>query len=137
MSDNNGDLGAFLAGFVIGGLVGAAVALIMAPQSGEETRAQITSRGEALRRSGEERFHAMEDSMRETSELYRSRAHEVTATIEEQARIVLDSGRQRAGEVSDEAASALADTADTMHEAAEEIKRSIDEQTDEDTPTSS
>jgi gas vesicle protein len=31
----------FFAGLVIGGLVGAALALLMAPQSGEETRAQI------------------------------------------------------------------------------------------------
>ena len=41
MADNDSDIGAFLSGFVIGGLVGAAVALILAPQSGEETRAQI------------------------------------------------------------------------------------------------
>ena len=38
MSDNSNDLGAFLAGFVIGGLVGAATAIILTPQSGEETR---------------------------------------------------------------------------------------------------
>ncbi len=31
----------FFAGLVVGGLVGAALALLMAPQSGEETRAQI------------------------------------------------------------------------------------------------
>ena len=33
---NDDDFGTFLAGFVIGGLVGAAVAMLMAPQSGEE-----------------------------------------------------------------------------------------------------
>ena len=33
--------GAFFAGLVIGGLVGAALALLLAPQSGEETRAII------------------------------------------------------------------------------------------------
>ena len=41
MGDNNSDFGAFLAGFVIGGLVGAATALLLAPQSGEETRTII------------------------------------------------------------------------------------------------
>jgi gas vesicle protein len=40
MSDNN-DIGSFFAGFMIGSLVGAAVALLMAPQSGEETRTLI------------------------------------------------------------------------------------------------
>lgn len=41
MSDRNGDFGAFITGFVIGGLVGAAVSLLLAPQSGEETRTMI------------------------------------------------------------------------------------------------
>ena len=33
-----------MAGFIIGGLVGAAVALILAPQSGEDTRTQLAER---------------------------------------------------------------------------------------------
>ena len=49
MADNSGDLGSFLAGFVIGGLIGAGVALLMAPQSGEETRAFITDKSIELR----------------------------------------------------------------------------------------
>jgi gas vesicle protein len=35
----------FLAGFVIGALVGAAAALLLAPQSGEDTRLQIRDKG--------------------------------------------------------------------------------------------
>ena len=34
-------LGSFLAGVVIGGLVGAAVGLLLAPQTGEEFREQV------------------------------------------------------------------------------------------------
>jgi gas vesicle protein len=49
MADSDSEIGAFLAGFVIGGLVGAAAALILAPQSGEETRAVIRQRGIELR----------------------------------------------------------------------------------------
>ena len=45
MSDNNGDFGAFITGFVIGGLVGAAVSLLLAPQSGEEPRTLIREKG--------------------------------------------------------------------------------------------
>lgn len=41
MSDNNSDFGIFFSGFVIGGLIGAAVALLLAPQSGEETQRLI------------------------------------------------------------------------------------------------
>ncbi len=49
MNENSSEFGAFLAGFVIGGLVGAAVALILAPQSGSETRSQIVGKGHDLR----------------------------------------------------------------------------------------
>ncbi|MBN2678350.1 MAG: YtxH domain-containing protein, partial [Anaerolineaceae bacterium] len=38
MSDRD-DFGAFIVGFLAGGLAGAAVALLFAPQSGAETRA--------------------------------------------------------------------------------------------------
>ncbi len=43
-NESESSFGAFLAGFIIGGLVGAAVALILAPQSGEEVRSQLAAR---------------------------------------------------------------------------------------------
>jgi gas vesicle protein len=48
MSDNN-DFGTFFAGLIVGGLVGAAVALLLAPQSGEETRTMIHDKSIELR----------------------------------------------------------------------------------------
>jgi len=48
MSENN-DFGAFLIGFIVGGLTGAAVSLLFAPQSGEETRALIRDKAIVLR----------------------------------------------------------------------------------------
>lgn len=48
MSDNN-DFGTFFAGLIVGGLVGAAVALMLAPQSGEETRTLIHDKGIELK----------------------------------------------------------------------------------------
>lgn len=48
MSDTQ-DLGSFLSGLIIGGLVGAAVALLLAPQSGEETREIIRDRSIELK----------------------------------------------------------------------------------------
>ncbi len=52
MSDNN-DFGAFFSGFLIGGLVGAAAALLLAPQSGEETRDIIRDKSIELRDQAE------------------------------------------------------------------------------------
>jgi len=36
----------FLIGIVVGGLVGSTIALLLAPEAGEELRAQIRSRGD-------------------------------------------------------------------------------------------
>jgi gas vesicle protein len=107
--NNNGDLGAFLAGFVIGGLVGAATALLLAPQSGPETRSQIVSRGQSLRHAGEEKLaqarhladeytHEYRDRAGELLAETRVRAHDVTDSAQEQMRIVLDAGKKRAEE---------------------------------------
>ena len=43
------EFGAFLVGFIVGGLSGAIVALLFAPQSGEETRAFIKDKSIELR----------------------------------------------------------------------------------------
>lgn len=48
MADRD-DFGAFLVGFVVGGLTGAVVALLFAPQSGEETRTVIKEKSIELR----------------------------------------------------------------------------------------
>jgi gas vesicle protein len=48
MSDRD-EFGAFLIGFVVGGLTGAVVALLFAPQSGEETRTYIKEKSIELR----------------------------------------------------------------------------------------
>jgi gas vesicle protein len=48
MSDNQ-EFGAFFAGLMVGGLIGAAVALLTAPQSGEDTRTLLRDRGIELK----------------------------------------------------------------------------------------
>ena len=49
MSERDSDFSAFLAGFIFGGLIGAAVALLYAPQSGEETRTIIREKSIELK----------------------------------------------------------------------------------------
>ena len=48
MTDRD-EFGAFLVGFIVGGLTGAVVSLLFAPQSGEETRALIKDKSIELR----------------------------------------------------------------------------------------
>lgn len=113
MSENNNELGSFLAGFVIGGLVGAAVALILAPQSGQEMRSQIAGKSQALRQQSGERIQQYRDLAGSRTEEYRERAGSVVAEarsriqetsgpVLEQARIVLDSGKERATQVKEQ-----------------------------------
>jgi len=89
------DTGAFLAGFVIGGLVGAAAALIMAPQSGEATRSQLAARSRELRQAGEEQFGTYQQRVSQVATTARSQVEDTTDEIQEQARIVLDEGKTR------------------------------------------
>jgi len=60
MADNRGG-GDFLAGFVFGGMVGAALALLFAPQRGEETRAQLRERGLELRGHADEFYESAQE----------------------------------------------------------------------------
>ena len=87
---SSNDLGAFLAGFVIGGLVGAATAIILAPQSGQETRAQIAAKGGDLIQAGEEQYQHYRDTAGNYTSQYVTKAGEMVSQTREQARIVLD-----------------------------------------------
>jgi gas vesicle protein len=94
MSDSDSEFGSFLAGFVIGGLVGAAVALVLAPQSGAETRSKITGKGHELADAGEQRYHQAVESMDGYAHQAGDRARQIGQDVESQARIILDAGRQ-------------------------------------------
>ena len=56
--------GTFLAGLAIGALIGAGVALLFAPQSGEETRGAIARRTKHLARDARDRYDDVKDKLR-------------------------------------------------------------------------
>jgi gas vesicle protein len=77
MSDQNGDFGAFLSGFIVGGLIGAVVALLMAPQSGEETRVMIRDRSIELKDKALEAAEEARMKAEAAAEEARMRADEI------------------------------------------------------------
>jgi len=101
MSENSSDFGAFLAGFVIGGLVGAATALILAPQSGEQTRGQISNKSTELYTTSGQRVQQYRELSTEKMHDYQARASHMinrdqaeSNGSEEQSHITLDDGSE-------------------------------------------
>lgn len=86
MTDRD-DFGAFLIGFVVGGLTGAVVALLFAPQTGEETRTLLKEKSIELRdkasQTAEEALARAEAATAEARASYDKLAKEVRTRGEE------------------------------------------------------
>ncbi|MDO9348421.1 MAG: YtxH domain-containing protein [Anaerolineales bacterium] len=86
MTDRD-DFGAFLIGFVVGGLTGAVVALLFAPQTGEETRTLLKEKSIELRdkasQTAEETLARAEAAAADARASYEKLAKEVRTRGEE------------------------------------------------------
>ena len=91
MSSDRDEFGAFLVGFIVGGLTGAVVSLLFAPQSGEETRALIRDKSIELR-----------DKANETAEEAMARAEAAAAEARARAEELAKIARTRADELAKE-----------------------------------
>ena len=94
MSDRD-EFGAFLVGFIVGGLSGAVVALLFAPQSGEETRTLIKDKSIELRDkaqiSAEEAIARAEAAAADA----RARADELARQLRERGQGMVEDVRER------------------------------------------
>jgi gas vesicle protein len=80
--------------FLWGALVGAGVALLFAPRSGAETRAEITDGARRLKKAAEDTVRGVQDSVTEAVDGVR---HKVTGRVDV-ARTAFDAGRTAARE---------------------------------------
>jgi len=76
--NNAKNIGAFLAGLLVGGLAGAGAVLLLAPQSGKETRAQIQQKSIELR---DQTVKTVEGAVAQV----RGKARQITDDVREQA----------------------------------------------------
>jgi gas vesicle protein len=80
MSDHD-DFGVFLIGFVVGGVAGAVAALLLAPQSGEETRALIKDKSIELRDKAAEQAELVASKANEFADQAKTRGKEAIENV--------------------------------------------------------
>lgn len=114
MSENN-DFGAFLVGFIVGGLTGAAVSLLFAPQSGEDTRAFIRDKTIELRDKGSEVYEDVRVKAEDTWKETKQKAGELSQVAKEKTEELLEKGEK----VIDDNREKLADAIKPKSKAAE------------------
>jgi len=100
MSSDRDEFGAFLVGFIVGGLTGAVVSLLFAPQSGEETRALIRDKSIEIRDKAA-------DSAEEALARAEAAASEARVRAEELAKVARIRAEELAKEVRTRGESAL------------------------------
>jgi gas vesicle protein len=93
MTQRNGDFGSFLSGLLLGGLVGSAVALLMAPQSGDETRQLLREKGIELKDRTNEGLEAAYARAEAAAAEARARADELAVVIKERGEDLRERGQ--------------------------------------------
>jgi gas vesicle protein len=79
-----------LSGLVIGGLIGAGAALLFAPHSGDETRAEIRNKTMELR-------DQTVDTVKDKISLAKSKASQITSDVKDKARELKQQGQDLIG----------------------------------------
>jgi gas vesicle protein len=88
----------FIAGFVVGALVGAAAALLLAPQSGEETRIMIRDRGIEIK----ERADELGVDARRRAEELQIQAKERAEELQGKVKLAVEEGKTAAAKTKEE-----------------------------------
>ncbi|MDQ3007146.1 MAG: YtxH domain-containing protein [Chloroflexota bacterium] len=125
MSDRD-EFGAFLVGFIVGGLTGAVVSLLFAPQSGEETRALIKDKSIELRDKAQV-------SAEEAIARAEAAAAEARARADDLARQLRDKSKEVYSDVRDRGQAAIEDVRERGKSAVESIRSKVTKTEDSET----
>ncbi|MEK7829329.1 MAG: YtxH domain-containing protein [Deltaproteobacteria bacterium] len=86
MSENNGNTMGMMFAFLVGGLIGAGLALLYAPASGEETRRrlreQAAQKGDELKQGYATVIDTVEEGVGKVKEIIEDRKNEVAAAYQ-------------------------------------------------------
>ena len=106
------EFGAFLVGFIVGGLSGAVVALLFAPQTGEETRALIKDKSIELRDKAQQTAEEALARAEATAQEARARADELAHQLKERGQAAYEDVRERGKSAVDAARSKITKKSD-------------------------
>ncbi|MDP3719940.1 MAG: YtxH domain-containing protein [Acidobacteriota bacterium] len=101
--------GMFLLGAAAGALVGAAVALLMAPKAGTEMRQDINAGWSSLREAAARRYREMADRAGVQLDNIEEKADQLADQLESSAREAVDAASSRLGAAASRAASTIRD----------------------------
>lgn len=111
MKERKGSFGSMFSGLIVGGLIGAAVALLSAPQSGVETRQMLRERSTELK-----------DKAAEVADKTRSQAQQVISTTRERVGEVSRTARQQAAQFMRKEADMLQEGSRRMEDIADQTE---------------
>ena len=122
------EVSSFFTGFFVGAMVGGAAALLLAPQTGEQTRAQIRDKGIELKEKAETTYGEVIDEIEDSTGELRGRLEGLSAKVDEliaQGKDEFARLTKKGQDIGDEAAEAAVDAAadaaaDAVEEAAAE-----------------
>ena len=112
MSDRD-DFGAFLVGFIVGGLTGAITALLFAPQSGEETRTLIKDKAIELK-----------DQTSETVGETITKAEKAAKDAVKRAEVLLEDAKKKASAIAEKGQVLLEESKEKVSKAVPRAKKS-------------
>lgn len=116
MSERDNSLGAFLLGFIVGGLTGAIVSLLYAPKAGDETRQYVKERAIELR-----------DKAGDVVEHTYVQAETVAKEGVKRAEVVLDEAKTRATDLKSSGKSLLEEQKAKLRKTAKAVEEELPE----------
>ena len=105
---HSSQLGGFLLGLLAGGLAGAGMMLLLAPQSGKKTRTGIERKGKQL-------YKQFGKTVEETMAQVRTKAHQITDDVAEQAGDLQQRGQDAIDAQRDNLGGSLKDLGKAVH----------------------
>lgn len=78
-------LSGFIKGVILGGLIGAGIAALFTPQSGEETRRQLKKKGRELEKKTKRLLEDTVENWDENKEILKKKIGKISSAIEEKA----------------------------------------------------